>query len=136
MAAAPGALVRASKFTWKGSLLVLSIGAAGRSLPHGSPRVRWLGRLNFFERVLVCVFFVFLLLLFSGYLLVAFFSELATTPATTKNTNTTTAATTTIAGSHLRVCGHRQYRDYRSYRKGSHFPPSKTELENQHGRRD
>jgi hypothetical protein len=64
-----------------------------------------------------------------------FFSELATTTTTTKNTNATTA-TTTFAGSHLRVCGHRQYRDYRSYRKGSHFPPPTTELENQHGSRD
>jgi len=62
-----------------------------------------------------------------------FFSELAITTTTTKNTNTTTA---TIAGSHLRVCGHCQYRDYRSYRKGSHFPPSTTEPENQHGSRD
>jgi hypothetical protein len=56
-----------------------------------------------------------------------FFSELATTTITTNNRNTTT--TTTIAGSHLRVCGHRQYRDYRSYRKGSHFPPPTTEPE-------
>jgi hypothetical protein len=38
-----------------------------------------------------------------------FFSELATTA--------------------MRVCGHRQYRDYRSYRKGSHFPPPTTEPE-------
>jgi len=64
---------------------------------------------NFLERVLVGVVFILLLLLFSGYLLVAFFPELATTTVTTKNRNI------------LRVCGHRQYRDYRSYRKRSHF---------------
>src|SRR6185436_18982600 len=93
--------------------LVLSIGAAQRTaLSHASPRVRWLDRVigNFLERVLVGVVFILLLLLFSGYLLVAFFPELATTTVTTKN------------GNILRVCGHRQCRDYRSYRKRSHFP--------------
>jgi len=39
---------------------------------------------NFLKRVPVCVFFILLLLLFSGHLLVAFFSELATTTITTK----------------------------------------------------
>ena len=62
-----------------------------------------------------------------------FFSELATTTiTTTKKTNTTS----TNAGSHLRVCGHRQYRNYRSYREGSHFPPLTTEPETYHGSRD
>jgi hypothetical protein len=40
-----------------------------------------------------------------------FFSELATT----------TTTTTTLAVPHLRVSGGRQYCDYRSYHKGSHF---------------
>ena len=95
-------------------------------LSHGSPRVRWLDRVigNFLERVLVCVVFILLLLLFSGYLLVAFFPELATTAITTKNRNI------------LRVCGHRQDRDDRSYRKSSHFPFPTTEPETQRGRRD
>jgi hypothetical protein len=73
------------------------------------------------------------LLLFGGYLLVALFSELATTATTTKKTDATAAAATAIAGAHLRVCRHRQYRDDCSYHKGSHFPPSTTEPENQHG---
>jgi hypothetical protein len=51
----------------------------------------------------------FFVLLFCGYLLVAFLPELASTFAVPR----------------LGVSGHRQYRDYRSYRKGSHFgvPP-------------
>ena len=76
-------------------------------LAQVSPRVFSLDRLigNFLDRVLVCVFFVLLLLLFCGYLLVAFLPELATT----------------LAVPCLGVSGHRQYRDYRSYRIGSHL---------------
>ena len=86
--------------------------AGGRPLTHVSPRVFLLDRLigNFLERVLVCVFFILLLLLFYRCLLVASFAELATT------------ATTAL--SHLRVRGHRQHRDYRSYYKGSHLGDS------------
>jgi hypothetical protein len=68
---------------------------------------------NFLERVLVCVFFILLLLLLSGCLLVAFLAELATTA-------------TTLTLSHLGVRGHRQHRDYRSYHKGSHLDGSLT----------
>ena len=65
-------------------------------LAHVRPRVFFLDALigNFLERVLVCVFFILLLLLFSGCLLVAFLAELATT----------------LAVSHLGVRGHRQSR--------------------------
>src|SRR6516165_3553290 len=82
----------------------------GRHLTHVSPRVLLLDRLigNFLERVLVCVFVILLLLLFSGCLLVAFLAELATT----------------LAGSHLGVRGHRQYRDHRSDHEGSHLGDS------------
>src|SRR5262249_56899114 len=68
----------------------------GRHLTHVSPRVLLLDRLigNFLERVLVCVFFILLLLLFYRCLLVAFFAELATTA-------------TTLALSHFGVRGHR-----------------------------
>src|SRR5262249_25620917 len=85
----------------------------GRDLTHASPRVFWLDRLigNFLERVLVCVFFILLLLLFYRCLLVAFLAELATTA-------------TTLALSHLADRGHRQHRDDRSYHKGSHLDGS------------
>jgi hypothetical protein len=59
---------------------------------------------NFFERVIVLVFLVLLFLLFCGDLFVAFCTELAAT----------------LAVSRLGVGGHHQYRDYRSYREGSH----------------
>ena len=72
--------------------------------PHGSFCLTGLIG-NFLERVLVCVFFILLLLLFSGGLLVAFLAELATT----------------LAVSRLGVRGHRQSRDYRSYHEGSHL---------------
>src|SRR6516225_4019152 len=83
----------------------------GRHLTHVSPRVLLLDRLigNLLERVLVCVFFILLLLLFSGCLLVAFLAELAAT----------------LAVSHLGVRGHRQSRDYRSYHEGSHLGGSR-----------
>src|SRR5262245_47818401 len=79
-------------------------------LAHVSPRVFLLDRLigNFLERVLVCVFFILLLLLFYGCLLVAFLAE----PAAT------------LAVSHLGVRGHRQDRDCRSCHKGSHHDGS------------
>jgi hypothetical protein len=85
----------------------------GRRLTRVSPRVLLLDRLigNFLERVLVCVFFILLLLLFCGRLLVAFLAELATTA-------------TTLALSHLGVRRHRQHHDYRSYHKGSHLDGS------------
>jgi hypothetical protein len=59
---------------------------------------------NFFERVIVLVFLVLLFLLFCGDLFVAFCTELAAT----------------LAVSRLGVSWHYQYRDYRSYREGSH----------------
>src|SRR3989449_11462636 len=79
----------------------------GRRLTRVSPRVLLLDRLigNFLERVLVCVVFILLFLLFCGYLLVAFLPKLAAT----------------LAAPHLGVCRHREYRNYCSYRKGSHF---------------
>ena len=77
-------------------------------LANVRPRVFFLDALigNFLERVLVCVFFVLLFLLFYSYLLVAFLPELTATLAMAR---------------HLSVCWHRQYRDDRGYRKGSHF---------------
>src|ERR1700756_1067188 len=92
------------------SAQILGSPGGGRHLTHASPRVLLLDRLigNFLKRVLVCVFFILLLLLFSGCLLVAFLAELATTA-------------TTLAQSHLGVRRHRQHRDYRSYHKGSHL---------------
>src|SRR6185369_1805186 len=84
----------------------------GRRSTHVSPRVLLLDRL-IGNRVLVCVFFILLLLLLSGCLLIAFLAELATTA-------------TTLALSHLGVRGHRQHRDYRSYHKGSHLDGSLT----------
>jgi hypothetical protein len=88
----------------------------GRHSTHGSPRVLLLDRLigNFLERVLVCVFFVLLLLLFYRCLLIAFFAELALTA-------------TPLALSHLGVRGRRQYRDHRSDHKGSHLDGSLAE---------
>src|SRR5262249_2002963 len=79
----------------------------GTHLAHVSPRVFLLDWLigNFLERVLVCVLFIVLTLLFRGFLLVAFLPELATT----------------LSVPHLGVGGHRQYRYYRSNHEGSHF---------------
>ena len=83
-----------------------------RNLAHVSPWVFLLDRLigNFLERVLVRAFVILLLPLFFGYLLVAFLTELATM----------------LAVSRLGVRGHRQYRDHRSYHKGSHLDGSLT----------
>src|SRR5258708_22790256 len=103
------------------SAQILGSPGGGRHLTHVSPRVLLLDRLmgNFLEPIFVCVFFILLLLLFSGCLLVAFLTELATTA-------------TTLALSHLGVRGHRQYRDHRSDHKGSHlgdFPRPRNALE-------
>src|SRR5258708_16581661 len=97
------------------SAQILGSRGGGRRLRCVSRGVLLLDRLigNFLERVLVCVFFILLLLLLSGCLLVAFLAELATTA-------------TPLALSHLGVRRHRQHRDYRSYHKGSHLDGSLT----------
>src|SRR5262249_30246085 len=93
------------------SITSSAIAAEGRGqLARACPRVFWLGRLigNFLERVLVCVFLILFFLLLRGYLLVAFFPQLAVATVPPHQIQI------------LGICGHREYRDYRCDREGSH----------------